>query len=100
MGKIKFTKGELKVFEDEDDGNIYLDEIIGEDESYIVAERISSIHDANLFKAAHKMYARIESLNKLLESLGSHVWDEIDLGMVVNDNEDLLAEARGEICEC
>lgn len=86
MSKTNFTKGELKVFEDEDDGNIYLDEIIDEETSYIVAERISSIHDANLFKTAHKMYTRIESLNKLLESLG----------MAVNGNEDLLAEARGE----
>ena len=53
--------------------------------------------NARLIESAPKMYEKLCELNRLLLSLGSEVWDVVDLGAVSNDIENLLAKARGEL---
>ena len=91
--ETKFTKGKLEVFDEsvvDDEGNLIV-EFNGEHTGYYEDEA-----NAKLFKTAPKLYERIEELNKLLLSLAPDVWGEVDLGLAVYFNEELLAEARGE----
>ena len=112
--ETKFTKGEWAILPLEDDkeyirirgsalgGRYKVANVIdlknhhNEEQEWCKLDRAESLANAHLIKTAPKMYKKLEYLNKLLLSLGSEVWDIIDLGAESNSIEELLAQVRGE----
>ena len=94
--ETKFTKGNLIIDGDESTCFFNILEDEGDGHFFMVAENVTHLADAKLFKAAPKLYVELEGLSRLMSMLDSHTHPNIELDAVKDSIETLLAEARVE----